>query len=150
MLEPLAPGVVARLAALGGEFLALPHLPVPSKDAAGHTNSISFSFAYRLPTQRVRINLKMAFARQGTVWSLTYCSYHCGPSDDTAATHFRICWNSHHPFHFHLRGYESYGDRGHIAAEKADPPITKDALDFLALVEKFLPDKRKLPLQVKP
>jgi len=145
-MELGCPGLCSRLEALPGQWLPPPEAPVYAKPSG----RVFTRLVYFLPKRHLRISFRIWFSVVNDKFEIFSCAYHCGPSDDTEAHDFRFCspGKGKGDDHFHLRGHERDGDRGHLPLWKADPPLDKNPLSFMSLIESFVTTKA-LPLRVK-
>lgn len=157
LFEFIRPGVVAQLEALGGEDHPVPCVPSRIR-RAGKVVRVLVGLSRLFADRGILLNIKFAGeptsetkipAPAGMVYAITQCAYHCGPSAATDEVHFRICADSRHGFHFHLRGYGGDTGKTHIPGAKARPKITTEPADFLRLVEQFF-TQGKPPIEVAP
>lgn len=130
------PGVTQRLESLKGEYLPVP--TIARATPVGAPRAIQASLLYLVPAKQIRIKLRVTVERQATGWKIVQHSYHFGPSTDTEAVYLRVCRNRFVPHHFHRMGYETMFERGHIPADRAQPPLQDHPLWFLGVVEEFI------------
>jgi hypothetical protein len=133
------PGVTQRLEALQGEYLPVP--AIARATPVGAPRAIQASLLYLVLSKKLRIKLRVTAERQQADqadWKIVQHSYHFGPSTDTEAVYLRVCENRFVPHHFHRMGYETMFERGHIPADRAQPPLQNHPMWFLEVVEQFI------------
>jgi hypothetical protein len=143
-----APGVVERLEGLTGTYLPVPWAPTRSPPKRGGMRAINMSLAYHAHARDVRIDMRLTLEVTPDSRRITTHSYHLGPYARSDEYFVRLCENLNQPYHFHLHGWEKAYGGGHIPANRAIPPLSRDPLDFLDVVEHFIKTKQ-IKIQVK-
>jgi len=107
------------------------------------------ALAYRTDQRDLRIDIRITLdVSPPDTRQMIVHSYHVGPNSRTDEYILRLCENPDQGHHFHLRGWAAVYQGGHIPASKADPPLSKEPLQFLDAVEHIL-RTNKSPIGVK-
>lgn len=145
LFEDHFPGLVARFEQIEGEFLPVPWAPSQVVKASAKLRAITMSLAYRVRKPDVSVSLQLVLevteTADGLVRRVASHSYHLGPSTQTDRYIIRLCEWPTQPHHFHLRGWEPVYSRGHIPANRADPPLSREPTDFMSVVEHYVQTK---------
>ena len=148
VLGEFFPGLVERLERLGGSFLPVQRPPPPTRYIRTEDKRVlGTSIAFRVREPAVCIAIQLTLEVTSTTRTIVQHSYHLGPGP-TGDYILRLCENSVQGHHFHRRGWEKQYRGGHIPADRAEQPLSKDPLDFLDEVEHFIKTK-KIRIQVK-
>lgn len=147
LFEKFFPGLVGRLERLGGAFLPLQHAPKFFRPDRQGKCVYGMSIAFRVREPNVCVAIALTLEVSPGSQRVIKHSYHLGPH--LAGEYIlRLCENSVQGHHFHRRGWEKHYRGGHIPADRAEQPLSKDPLDFLDEVEHFIQTKQ-IRIQVK-